>query len=141
VDASGTDASVPADIVVGNRGPIGSIAADATGTYWSEFGEAFSANGGIYALDGAGGARTIAANRESPGKLVVDGTSVFWAELLGQGIVSAPIGGGTATPIPIAGGVGVNMTTIAVDATQVYWNREAGGVCEGQLRRPVTCAS
>jgi hypothetical protein len=135
VDASGTDASVPADIVASKRGPIFSIAADATGTYWSELGDAFSANGGIYALDGAGGARTIAANRESPGKLVVDGTSVYWAELLGDGLVRAPIGGGAAMPVPISGGTGTNMTTIAVDAQYVYWNNESVGAAKGQIRR------
>jgi hypothetical protein len=134
-DAADADASVPAEIVASMRGQIAAITADATGTYWSEFGAAFSANGGIYALDAASGARTVAANRESPGNLVVDGTSVYWVELLGQGLVAAPIGGGTVTPLPIAGGIGVNATTIAVDAQHVYWNNESIGARKGQIRR------
>jgi hypothetical protein len=129
------DAAVPSSTVVTGRRLIASVTSDAANVYWTEPGDYSMANGGVYRSDASGAVTTITSTRESPSVVVVDGSAVFWAELLGAGIVRAPIGGGAATALPVTGGFGTNMTDIAVDGTFVYWNNESVGVMDGLVRR------
>jgi hypothetical protein len=129
------DAAVPPSTVVTGRRLIASVTSDAANVYWTEPGDYSMANGGVYRSDASGAVTTITSTRESPSVVVVDGSAVFWAELLGAGIVRAPIGGGAATALPVTGGFGTNMTDIAVDGAFVYWNNESVGALDGLVRR------
>jgi hypothetical protein len=132
------DAAPPRATLVGSRALIAGIASDANNVYWTEPGMANGVAGGVYRLTAAGGVAPveIAIGRTDPGVIVVDDAAVFWNERHGQGIVRAPIGGGAATPMPIAG---QNTTQIAIDGAWLYWNDDDATMGadnhNGQVRR------
>jgi hypothetical protein len=66
-----------------------------------------------------GGAPTLIATSTFPWSLAVDATSVYW---LGNGVMKAPKGGGTAIALTDSNGPILPTGSIAVDATGVYWS-------------------
>ena len=125
----------PATLVVTGRTYIGSLAADASGLYWSELGGYSNANGGIYRAAPGGSPQPLATGRESPGGVSIDATTVYWLELLGEGIVRVPKSGGTSAVVLGQPGLGVNASYVLVDATHMFWNNEVVGATNGTLTR------
>ncbi|MGO9838105.1 MAG: hypothetical protein ACLP1X_28315 [Polyangiaceae bacterium] len=93
-------------------GPPAHIAVDSTSVYWTE-----QTGGAVMKVAIAGGAVATVATASSPWSIALGDTDVFW---MGQGVMSAPKVGGTATALtssfptlPTAG--------LAVNATNVYF--------------------
>jgi hypothetical protein len=115
---------------------VAGLATDGAEVFWTELGDYSLANGSVNASPRGGGAkRVVVGARESPGQLRLDGTSAYWIEIVGAGIVSAPKAGGNVTVVVSAATVGTNPTTLAVDATSLYWNNEAVGATLGSVHR------
>jgi hypothetical protein len=134
---AGFDAGPPT-VIASGRTAVASVAADASGLYWSEPGGYAQANGGIYfRADPGSPTQTLASGRESPSMISIDATTVYWMELLGEGIIRVAKSGGTASVfVPTgAGALGVNALYVLVDPTYVFWNNEAEGAVRGTLTR------
>jgi hypothetical protein len=90
-----------------------SVASDGSHVFWTSY------QGGTVTRTAPDGSAslTIASGQQTPMGVVVGATSVFWSDETGGAVMKAPIDGGT--PVPLASGQGV--TSIALDATNVYW--------------------
>jgi hypothetical protein len=110
-----------------NEAP-GGIAVDATSVYWTTVDPTTSA-GMLMRVPIQGGTPTMVATVTSPtlflGNIAVDATSIYAAIGPGTGagsgmVVKVPIGGGSQTTL--AAGLNLTgLTSLAVDATHVYW--------------------
>jgi hypothetical protein len=111
-----TFAGAPSTLVSGRSQPW-SVTSDGQTAYWTELGVT-SGTGAVYALEGDGGARTLAAAQSAPVGIVVYEGYVYWANS-GDGTVwrvATPTG---STPEPVASGL-LSPIAIAVDGTGVY---------------------
>jgi hypothetical protein len=127
------------------------IAVNSTDVYWTEY------SGFIMRAPLSGGATTMfASGGDMPGgnapySIALDPTSVYWVNFYqGPAVLKAPLGGGTAVTLvsepqaetPARGESGqapTSNTSVAVDATSVYWTEEDcpgnGGSCESGVMK------
>ena len=117
--------------------PFG-IAVNGQNVYWTDFSTGMG-EGNVYSVPiGGGTVATVVSGRQDPATLVIDSTNVYWTEVPTSAIMTAPIGGGTATTLATfnpALNLASDFTNAAiglrVDATHVYWSVDSPGADAG----------
>jgi hypothetical protein len=101
------------------------ITLDSTYVYWYDDWDWNTMSGGtlMKAPRGGGGPiSTLVTGEGTTAGLVVDASHIYWGRYY-QGVMDAPIGGGAATQLAPAAGVG----WLAIDGSNLYWKMSNSG--------------